>query len=96
MPSYPVAAGHTMLVLIHTIPASSRAGEDGDNIQPKLQMLHSNGIGGILDYAAEDDVGAEDGPASRSQPHDSVIARYASHMKPVLDCNQAACSCQSP
>ncbi len=72
--------------------ASSGAGEDGDNIQPKLQMLHSNGIGGILDYAAEDDVGAEEGPASRSQPHDSVIARYASHLKHLLDCNRAPCS----
>ena len=70
-----------------TIFASSYAGEDGDTIQPKLQMLHTNGIGGILDYAAEDDVGAEDGPASRSQPHDSVIARYASCVEQLLDCS---------
>ena len=46
-------------------------------------MLHSNGIGGILDYAAEDDVGAEEGPASRSQPHDSVIASLQ-----LLSCSQ--------
>ena len=31
------------------------AGEDQKSVQPTLQWLHSNGVGGILDYAAEDD-----------------------------------------
>ena len=77
---------HSASAVVHHL-CSSSAGEDGDNIQPKLQMLHSNGIGGILDYAAEDDVGSEDGPASRSQPHDSVIARYAYYLEHLSDCN---------
>jgi proline dehydrogenase len=51
------------------------AGEDSDGIRPKLRMLHQNGIGSIMDYAAEDDVSSEAGPASRSDPHGTVIAR---------------------
>lgn len=38
-------------------------------------MLHKNGIGGILDYAAEDDMDADEGPASRTGPHEKVVAR---------------------
>ena len=30
-----------------------------------MSYLHKNGIGGILDYAAESDTDAEGGPASR-------------------------------
>lgn len=51
------------------------AGEDGEEIKPTLHELYENGIGGILDYAAEDDVESESGPASREQPNDVVIAR---------------------
>lgn len=40
-----------------------------------MKKLQRSGIGGILDYAAEDDVGAEDGPQSRSSLHDTVVAR---------------------
>ncbi|KAK9815561.1 hypothetical protein WJX72_005858 [[Myrmecia] bisecta] len=51
------------------------AGEDQESIRPCLRTLHENGIGGILDYAAEDDVDSEDGPVSRSAPNDTVVAR---------------------
>lgn len=51
------------------------AGENQKQLQPALQLLSKHGIGAILDYAAEDDVQAEDGPASRSELHESVIAR---------------------
>ena len=36
-----------------------RAGEDAETIRPTLSYLADNGIGGILDYAAESDVSAE-------------------------------------
>ena len=51
------------------------AGENQKEIQPSLALLKQYGIGAILDYAAEDDVKAEDGPVSRSEPHDTVVAR---------------------
>ena len=43
-------------------------------------MLHQNGIGGILDYAAEDDMPDEEGAggssaARESGPRDQVVAR---------------------
>jgi proline dehydrogenase len=40
-----------------------------------MQQLYRNGVGGILDFAAEDDVDHEDGPASRSEPRDTIVAR---------------------
>ena len=40
------------------------AGEDGETIRPTLSYLAANGIGGILDYAAESDVDAEVVPES--------------------------------
>lgn len=54
---------------------SVSAGEDQEGIKPKIKMLHKNGIGGILDYAAEDDMDADEGPASRTGPHEKVVAR---------------------
>ena len=51
------------------------SGEDQEGIKPKIKMLHNNGIGGILDFAAEDDMDADEGPASRSEPHGKVVAR---------------------
>ena len=62
-------------------------------------MLHRNGIGGILDYAAEDDMPDDDGPASKSGPNEKVVARthdYASeevcdgHMKTFMKSIEAA------
>ena len=50
-------------------------GENQKEIKPALNKLRAHGIGGILDYAAEDDVKAEEGPASRSKLHDTVVAR---------------------
>ena len=50
-------------------------GESQEDIRPRMAALAESGIGGILDYAAEDDVDTEDGPASRSEPHDTVVAR---------------------
>lgn len=55
--------------------ASPPTGEDQEGIKPKIKMLHRNGIGGILDYAAEDDMDADEGPASRIGVHEKVVAR---------------------
>lgn len=54
---------------------SLNAGETQKQLQPALKLLKAHGIGAILDYAAEDDVQAEEGPASRSELNDSVVAR---------------------
>jgi proline dehydrogenase len=51
------------------------AGESGDDIKPTLHYLYKNGIGGILDYAAEDDVQSEGGPVSREPENEHIIAR---------------------
>lgn len=51
------------------------AGETGGDIKPTLHYLYKNGIGGILDYAAEDDVQSEGGPASREPENEHIIAR---------------------
>ena len=48
-------------------------GEDEATIRPTLNKLHANGIGAILDYAAEDDSGGS--AASRGQEHGDVVAR---------------------
>ena len=75
------------------------AGEDQEGIKPKIQMLHRNGIGGILDYAAEDDMPDEEGPSSRAGPNEKVVARtfdYGSeevcdgHMKTFMKSIEAA------
>lgn len=50
-------------------------GEDEKGIRPMLKKLHANGIGAILDYAAEDDGGSDEGPKSRQDEHSSVVAR---------------------
>lgn len=47
-------------------------------MQPTLQWLHSNGVGGILDYAAEDDTKPEKPEKkdnSNSASSDQVVAR---------------------
>ena len=49
------------------------AGEDERTIRPTLDKLHRNGIGAILDYAAEDD--SDGGAASRGEEHGRVVAR---------------------
>ena len=55
-------------------------GETQEGIKPKINMLHQNGIGGILDYAAEDDMPEEEGAdgssaAKESGPREKVVAR---------------------
>lgn len=59
--STPVFACSNLTLWLVPFPA----GEDGESIKPTMSYLHKNGIGGILDYAAENDVDAEGGPASR-------------------------------
>ena len=44
------------------------AGPDAAGIVPAIQRLKDSGIHSILDYAAEDDVGGEEGPGSRVGP----------------------------
>lgn len=51
------------------------AGPDVAGIQPTLSRLRAAGIGAVIDYASEDDVKSEEGPASRKPPTDTVIGR---------------------
>ena len=55
-------------LLRHTVFAHFVAGETPEEIKPLLARLHSCGVGGILDYAAEADLGkagaANAGPAA--------------------------------
>lgn len=70
----------------HTFFNQFVAGEDGDSIQPTVARLHAHGIGSILDYAAEDDVTTSGPTRSRTQPHDTVVARtYAYEDEEVCD-----------
>ena len=62
------------------LKAPLSAGEDGESIKPTLTYLHKNGIGGILDYAAESDVDSEGGAASRQ-----VRTRRANSVCAVLN-----------
>ncbi|KAG7667511.1 hypothetical protein Ndes2526B_g07535 [Nannochloris sp. 'desiccata'] len=62
-------------VLKHTFYKQFVAGPDAAGIQPTLRRLRQAGVGAVLDYAAEDDVEAEEGPASRQPPIDTVISR---------------------
>lgn len=62
----------------------AHAGESQEGIKPRMAELWRSGIGGILDYAAEDDVSEEGGPASRGEEHSTVVARtfdYADEAK---------------
>jgi proline dehydrogenase len=60
-------------VLEQTFYKQFVAGKDALDIRPTLHRLQQAGVGAVLDYAAEDDVEAEEGPASRQQP--TVIGR---------------------
>ena len=51
------------------------AGPDVQGIQPTLNRLRSAGVGAVIDFAAENDVKSEQGPASRKPPTDTVISR---------------------
>ena len=55
----------TEAILKHTVYAHFVAGEDADDIAPKLRALHVRGVGGILDYAAEGDLD-QGGPLSQA------------------------------
>ncbi|CAK0740844.1 hypothetical protein CVIRNUC_001281 [Coccomyxa viridis] len=70
-------------IVKHTFFHQFCAGESQEGIKPRMAELWRSGIGGILDYAAEDDV-SEEAPASRSQEHSTVVARtfdYADEAK---------------
>jgi proline dehydrogenase len=43
------------------------AGEDEVRIKPTIDYLHSNGIGSILDYAAEADIGSKETDTSKAE-----------------------------
>jgi hypothetical protein len=43
------------------------AGEDEVRIKPTVDYLHSNGIGSILDYAAEADIGSKETDTSKAE-----------------------------
>jgi hypothetical protein len=63
----------------------SISGANTEELRPLMNHLSSHGIGAVLDYAAEDDVSEEGGPASRQPPTDTVVARTYSYE------NEAAC-----
>mmetsp|Transcript_5093 Transcript_5093/g.14616 ORF Transcript_5093/g.14616 Transcript_5093/m.14616 type:complete len:636 (-) Transcript_5093:748-2655(-) len=78
-------------------------GEDQQDIKPTLHYLYKNGIGGILDYAAEDDVESEGGAHSRELENEAIIARtfdYESeakcdaHLKTFMESIKAAASAE--
>ena len=71
--------------LKHTFYRQFVAGVDAADIQPILQRLRASGVGAVLDYAAEDDVEADEGAASRQPPTDTVIGRTYTYE------NEAAC-----
>lgn len=58
--------GITFGVMRHTFMKQFCAGETEDDILPTINMLRSNGIRAIIDYAAEDDVAAA-APSSGQQ-----------------------------
>lgn len=62
-------------VLQRTFYRQFVAGPDAEGIRPTLRRLRAAGVGAVLDYAAEDDVGSSAGPASRQPPADTVIGR---------------------
>lgn len=61
--------------IYHTFYKQFVAGPDAVGIQPTIRRLKNAGIRAVLDYAAEDDVATEQGPASRLPPVDTVVAR---------------------
>lgn len=69
----------TNFVVGNTFYKQFVAGPDAERIKPRLEYLQSNGIHAILDYAAEDDVQAEEGPKSREAPQNTVVARTYSY-----------------
>lgn len=50
-------------------------GEDGESIQPTIRRLQDNGVGSILDYAAESDVDAVPAARDLGVPRQAVSAR---------------------
>jgi proline dehydrogenase len=58
----------TFGVMRQTFMKQFCAGETEDDLWPTMDMLRSNGIGAIIDYAAEDDVDA-DGQSSHRGPN---------------------------
>lgn len=70
--------------------AGRRTGEDQQDIKPTMHYLFQNGIGGILDYAAEDDVESEGGAASRELENE--VPRMPPPRFPALlpDCRVSA------
>lgn len=66
-------------------------GEGGDDLKPTLHYLYQNGIGGILDYAAEDDVRSEGGPVSREPENEHIIARTFDYESEVRTPPLSAC-----
>ena len=71
------------------------AGEDAESIKPVIHELERNGIGAILDYAAEADL--EEGAAEEPSGHsgeDGVVARVCACPPPTP--NPAGCPQAQP
>ena len=75
-------------LLRHTVFAHFVAGETPEDIKPLLARLHGCGVGGILDYAAEADLGeTDDSPAA---PPTTVAAAAAAVATSAAAANQPA------
>lgn len=80
--------------ICHRFPAASIAhhyrpttGEDQPEVLRTMERLRTAGIGGILDYAAEDDVQPTPTTASKSPPSSQT---YSSSSKPATEAAPAA------
>jgi len=62
-----LGGGLTDAVLRRTMFAHFCGGEDSESIKPVIASLDSQGIGSILDYAAESDIEAGEGAAAQNQ-----------------------------
>lgn len=62
--------GFTFGLMRHTFMKQFCAGEKEEDLWPTINLLRANGIGTIIDYAAEDDVEAAAKPGSKSSPAD--------------------------
>ena len=77
-------------LLRHSVFAHFVAGETPDEIGPLLARLHSCGVGGILDYAAEADLGKPGVDTAGTSPPASASASASAAAAALMPRNQPA------